>query len=80
MDGEQSTRYQNRFRTINLIIMQNTTYQHKHIKDLTCVVLEQTSKGYKVQQTEGKKRKTAYYNAIDFHPEKGLWIRKEAAV
>lgn len=50
------------------------TYQHNHVKDLTCEILELTNKGAKVRETQGKKSKIAYYHSIDFDKNKGLWM------
>lgn len=59
--------------------MVGKTFKHKHLSYLTCVIVEETRKGYKVLETQvfnGRKKprtKTAYYYNIDFDKERGLW-------
>lgn len=52
-------------------------FQHKHIKTMTCTVMDQTPRGNKVIQvdTAYKKGKPVQknYEHIYFHPEKGVW-------
>ncbi len=54
-------------------------FQHKYLSDLTCVVVAETRKGYKVLETQvfsGRKKpktKTAYYYNIDFDKGRGVW-------
>jgi hypothetical protein len=49
-------------------------FQHKHILDLRCEIISETAKGFKVLQTEGRKKaKTAFYHVIDFDSKKGFW-------
>lgn len=55
-------------------------FRHISFSYITCIILEETSKGWKVKQTETfsnsrKKPKETikYYYHIDFDTQKGLW-------
>jgi hypothetical protein len=54
-------------------------YVHKFYPEITCTVVAETNKGFKVLQNDPKhkkKPKVAFYSFLDFSPEKGVWIRK----
>lgn len=60
----------------------NKNYQHKYLSNLSCEVMSETRKGFKVKQKEILKNKkiketTQYYSHVDFDKEKGLWIEAE---
>ncbi len=55
-------------------------FVHRHYKNLTCIILSETAKGWKVRQTETfanprKKPKVTiqYYPQIWFDDQKGQW-------
>ena len=53
-------------------------YVHKFDSRITCTIVEETNKGYKVLQRDPQhknKPKVAYYSALDFSADKGIWIR-----
>ena len=57
---------------------------HRHYKNLSCVILAETNKGWKVKQKETfmnsrKKPKEIiqYYEAIWFDDKKGLWVENK---
>jgi hypothetical protein len=57
-------------------------YIHKgYPSEYSCTILELTNRGAKVmfRTIQGKKtkEKIQYFDAIDFHPEKGLWRMAE---
>ena len=56
-----------------------TEYVHKYYPDITCTVVQETSKGFKVLQNDRrhkKKPKVAFYTFLDFSKDKGVWMRK----
>ena len=59
--------------------MEGKKFRHKYLPYLTCVIVAETRKGYKVSETRtfsGRKKpktKTAYYYNIDFDKQRGLW-------
>lgn len=54
-------------------------FKHKHLAYLTCEVVAETRKGYKVLEIQifnGRRKpktKTAYYFHVDFDKQRGLW-------
>lgn len=56
------------------------TFKHAHIESMSCTVLEETNKGYKVAQMDTKYKRgkaiTQYYNRMDFIGNKAFWIEK----
>lgn len=53
-------------------------FKHKHFFNLSCEILSQTRKGFRVKQKEILKNKKVketiqYYQSIDFDKEKGMW-------
>ncbi len=63
-----------------MIIEIGKRFKHISLSYMTCVIMEKTSKGWKVKQTETfsnsrKKPKETikYYSHIDFDSQKGLW-------
>lgn len=58
----------------------NMQFIHKYYKNMSCVILAETARGWKVRQTETftnskKKQKitTQYYDRIWFDSQKGQW-------
>lgn len=58
----------------------NMQFIHKHYKNISCVILSETARGWKVRQTEifpnsKKKPKITiqYYYHIYFDSQKGQW-------
>ena len=54
-------------------------YAHKFYPEITCTIVAETNKGYKVLQSDPKhknKPKVAYYSSLDFSADKGIWIKK----
>ena len=54
-------------------------YVHKFYPEITCSVVAETNKGFKVLQNDPKhkkKPKVAYYSFLDFSRDKGVWIKK----
>ncbi|MCK9618660.1 MAG: hypothetical protein M0R21_12595 [Lentimicrobiaceae bacterium] len=52
---------------------------HKFYPEITCTVVSETNKGFKVLQNDPrhkKKPKVAFYSFLDFSNDKGVWIRK----
>ena len=56
-------------------------YSHRYNKNLSCIILAETAKGWKVSQTETfanprKKPKVTvqFYHAIWFDDQKGQWV------
>lgn len=57
-------------------------FKHRFLPNLSCEVVSETRKGFKVKQKEILKNEkiketTQYYCHIDFDKEKGLWIEAE---
>jgi hypothetical protein len=55
-------------------------YVHKYYPEITCTVVSETSRGFKVLQNDPhhkKKPKVAYYSFLDFSHDKGVWVRKQ---
>ena len=52
----------------------NPTHKHKHMPNMTCEIVDTTSKGYKIRVKEGRKKsKIQYYYFVDFSEDKGVW-------
>lgn len=54
-------------------------YVHKFYQEITCTIVAETNKGYKVLQSDPEhknKPKVAYYSKLDFSTDKGIWIKK----
>lgn len=52
-------------------------FTHKYSPSITCEITGFTDKGYKVQQTEGKKKpKQAFFNKADFEVKNGFWVKQ----
>ena len=51
-------------------------FTHKYSPTITCEITGFTDKGYKVQQTEGKKKpKQAFFDKPDFDVKNGFWVK-----
>lgn len=62
---------------------EGTKYSHRYDPNYSCVVLNLTAIGARVSQTQkfpGTRKKdkvtVQFYFAVDFHPQKGLWIQQ----
>ncbi|MCE8453314.1 hypothetical protein [Bacteroides uniformis] len=59
--------------------MEGKKFKHKYLPYLTCEIVAETRKGYKVLETQtfsGRKKpktKTAYYFNVDFDKQRGVW-------
>ena len=57
--------------------MEGKKFKHKYLSYLTCEVVAETRRGYKVLETQvfngRKKTKTAYYYNVDFDKQRGVW-------
>ena len=54
--------------------MEGKKFKHKFLSSLTCEVVAETRKGYKVLETQVfNGRKTAYYFNVDFDKQRGVW-------
>lgn len=60
----------------------NKYFKHKFSSGLSCEILSETRKGFKVRQKEKmnnrkSKETIQYYQHIDFDKDKGMWIESE---
>ncbi|ANU57447.1 MULTISPECIES: hypothetical protein [Bacteroides] len=59
--------------------MEGKKFKHRFLSYLTCEIVAETRKGYKVLETQvlgGRKKpktKTAYYFNVDFDKQRGVW-------
>ena len=60
--------------------MEGKKFKHKYLSYLTCEVVAETRRGYKVLETQtfsGRKKKpktkTASYYNVDFDKQRGVW-------
>lgn len=59
--------------------MEGKKFKHRFLSSLTCEIVAETRKGYKVLETQvfnGRKKpktKTAYYFNVDFDKQRGVW-------
>lgn len=63
-----------------MTVTENKSFVHRYNPGITCIVLAETAKGWKVKQREtfASTRKTPkeiiqYYHRIDFDTERGIW-------
>ena len=67
------------FNLLKYTNMEGKKFKHKFLSSLTCEVVAETRKGYKVLETQvfnGRKKpktKTAYYFNVDFDKQRGVW-------
>jgi hypothetical protein len=55
-------------------VQKGQLYRHDYIDTLTCVILESTNRGYKVQLVSAKnKAKTSFFDKQDFVGARKYW-------